>query len=64
VIGGMVFMHYNVCPAEIHRRVVEVHGYRCMSGESVKEWRLLSEDGVTNVHEEQRSGRKFLSREI
>jgi hypothetical protein len=30
-----------------------------MSGENVKEWRLLSENGVTNVQEEQWSGRKF-----
>lgn len=26
----------------------------------MKKWRLLFEDGVTNVHEEQRSGRKFV----
>jgi len=38
--------------------------YRCMCGENVKEWRLLSENGVTNVQEEQRSGRKILSRKI
>jgi hypothetical protein len=30
-----------------------------MNGENVKKWRLLFEDGMTNVHEEQRSGRKF-----
>jgi len=36
-----------------------------MNGENVKKWRLLSEDGMTNVHEEQRSGRNFfLSRKI
>jgi hypothetical protein len=34
-----------------------------MNGENVKKWRLLFEDGMTNVHEEQRSGRSFFGTE-
>jgi hypothetical protein len=34
-----------------------------MNGENVKKWRLLFEDGMTNVHEEQRSGRNFFGTE-
>jgi hypothetical protein len=30
-----------------------------VKGENVKKWRLLFEDGMTNVHAEQRCGRKF-----
>lgn len=37
---------------------------RCVIGENVKKWRLLFEDGVTNLHEEQRSGRRFFVTKI
>jgi hypothetical protein len=34
-----------------------------MNGENVKEWSLLFEDGVTNVHEELQIGRKLFDTE-
>jgi hypothetical protein len=39
---------------DLLKYMVKVHEWR-----DVKKWRLLLEDGLTNVHEEQRSGRKF-----
>ena len=43
--------------AEINRQLCEVYGLNVMSDSKVRQWRRLFEEGLTNVHDEERSGR-------
>jgi hypothetical protein len=44
----------ETCLSEIHSEY-----WGAVEGAIVEKWRLLLEDGMTNVHEEQRGGRKI-----
>ena len=43
--------------AEIYRQLCEVYGPNVMSDSKVRHWCRLFEEGRTNVHDEERSGR-------
>jgi len=47
----------NVCPAEIHRQIVEVYGKGAMNeGEKCEEMCWLIREGRANVHDKEQSG--------
>jgi hypothetical protein len=50
----------NVCPAEIHRQIVEVHGEGVMNEGNVRKLCRLFNEGRTIVHDEEQSGRPSL----
>jgi transposase len=43
--------------AEIHRNLCEVYGSNVMSDSKVRQWCRLFQEGRTNVHDKERSGR-------
>ncbi|GBM88276.1 hypothetical protein AVEN_179762-1 [Araneus ventricosus] len=47
----------KVKPAEIHRQLLEIYGENVMSDGMVRKWVRQFNDGLTNVHDETRSGR-------
>lgn len=47
----------NIRPAEIYRQIVEVYGKGVMNDGNVRKWCLLFNEGRTNIHDEDRSGR-------
>ncbi|GBN64901.1 hypothetical protein AVEN_266694-1 [Araneus ventricosus] len=47
----------KVKPAEIHRQLVEIYGENIITGGMVRKWVGQFNDGRTNVHDEERSGR-------
>jgi hypothetical protein len=50
----------NVCLTEIHRQIVEVYGEGTMNEGSMRKWCQLFNEGRTNVHDEEQSGRLSL----
>jgi hypothetical protein len=46
-------------PAEIHKRIVAVYG-NVMNRQNVRKWCREFSEGMTDVHDEQRSGRPSL----
>jgi hypothetical protein len=50
----------NVRPAEIYWQVCEVYGENAMSDAVVRKWCRISNEGRTNVHDDDRSGRPSL----
>ena len=51
----------KVTPIEIHRKLVEVYGEKCMDIKNVRKWSREFNSGHTNVHDEERSGRPSVS---
>ncbi|GBO36525.1 hypothetical protein AVEN_38937-1 [Araneus ventricosus] len=47
----------NVKPAEIHRQLLDIYGENVMTDGMVRKWVRQFNDGLTNVHDEARSGR-------
>jgi hypothetical protein len=47
----------NMSAAEIYRELCAVYRQNVMSEGAVRQWRTVFEDGRTNIHGEERSGR-------
>ncbi|GBN61860.1 hypothetical protein AVEN_52338-1 [Araneus ventricosus] len=47
----------KVKPVEMHRQLVEIYGENVMTDGMVRKWVRQFNDGRTNVHDEERSGR-------
>jgi hypothetical protein len=47
------------CPAEIHKQIVAVYG-KVINRQNVTKWCHEFPEGMTDVHDEQRSGRPSL----
>lgn len=50
----------KVHPVEIHREIQEVYGNNVMDEARVRKWCLMFNEGTSNVHGKDRSGRSFL----
>jgi hypothetical protein len=50
----------NVRPIEIYRQLIAVHGEGVMNESNVRKWCWMFNEGRTNVHDEERSGRPAL----
>lgn len=53
----------RVRPAEIHRQLVEVYGEGVMNDGNVRKWCRLFNEGRTNIHDDERSGRPTVKSE-
>jgi len=47
----------NVRPSEIHRKLVAVYDEHVMNAASVRKWCTVFRNGLTDVHDAERSGR-------
>ena len=58
------FLHAkNMKPAEIHRQICDVYGEHVMSISMVRRWVQMFNEGRENVHDDQRSGRRYVANE-
>jgi transposase len=46
-----------MCAAEIHRELCAIYGQNIKSEGTVRQWRKMFKDELTNVHDEEQSGR-------
>jgi transposase len=53
----------NVRAIDIHRQITAVYGEGVMNESSVRKWCRIFNEGRTNVHDEERSGRPSLNTE-
>jgi transposase len=53
----------NVRAIDIHRQLTAVYGEGVMKESSVRKWCRMFNEGRTNVHDEERSGRPCLNTE-
>jgi transposase len=54
----------NIKPVDIHRQICEVYGENAMSDSMVRRWMRLFNEGRTNVHDEERTGRPSLISDV
>jgi transposase len=54
----------NVRAIDIHRQLTAVYGEGVMNESSVRKWSRMFNEGKTNVHDEERSGRPSLITEV
>ena len=54
----------NIKPVDIHRQICEVYGENAMSDSMVRRWVRLFNEGRTNVHDEERTGRPSLISDV
>jgi transposase len=57
----ILFLHaQNVRAIDIHRQLTAVYGEGVMNESNVRKWYRVFNEGRTNVHDEERSGRPSL----
>ncbi|KAL4142110.1 hypothetical protein QTP88_004631 [Uroleucon formosanum] len=54
----------NIKPVDIHGQICEVYGENAMSHSMVRRWVRLFNEGRTNVHDEERTGRPSLISDV
>ncbi|XP_071037147.1 protein GVQW3-like [Parasteatoda tepidariorum] len=59
----LFFSAKNVPPVVIHSQLCEAYGEECMSVQHVRKWCREFKNGLTDAHDEQRSGRPSFSDE-